>query len=457
MMFPVKFPDRKFIRVSTGFFAIIFLAVPLCTGCGKLIESPAPQITPKPAIILPSPTIFKVSTNIPVSPVSTSSPISTGVSQTATPVNLPNSTTPSTYDFQKNCLTVEDHLPGDVSLPGYLILNNNKTWITTFFELQKNRRHLSPLSPKVLYINHPENISISPNGKWIAYLESIIDESGYRTSGLKLGVMDVEGRRLDLSYWTINNQSLIGWLDTQRLVLSIPGYPIGTITILNPFNGKTQFVNSNFPNLYRKLYWEFPNQVLYNQALSDAVYYDSSRKWALFDLDTRKILWRSDETYDNIPIWSPDGTMVAIYGNFETIDHDTLGQLLIVGQDGQLISATGITQIDSFTFKNFSWSPNSQYIAAWMMLNPNKNDSVTNKNLVLMDVEKRQLAYLCIESEYTYYYPFIPPVWSPDNQFVAISVERKDNFAWDTVIIDITHNRAYKMFEYEIPIAWMVK
>ena len=90
-------------------------------------------------------------------------------------------------------------------------------------------RRASPFTAE----GYASDFSVSPDGKWLAYLDITREHNGQK--GRVLKVANAEGRHLDMAYWLINWQWIVGWRDDKTLLLFVPGYPGGDYIFLNPF------------------------------------------------------------------------------------------------------------------------------------------------------------------------------------------------------------------------------
>ena len=104
----------------------------------------------------------------------------------------------------------------------------------------------------------------SPDRKWVAYTAETYTKTrqrydysryyyyfdNYRLNSLTLEVQNAEGRKLDMSYWMVDWQYILGWLDNRHLVLSISKYPAGSVVICNPFTMEWKVFTPSLPNLW---------------------------------------------------------------------------------------------------------------------------------------------------------------------------------------------------------------
>lgn len=211
-------------RIPAVFFA--FFIIILAAACTAQ-STPAPAaIAQAPAVTITSlPSATTTATALPTAaPSETPSP-------TATTPALPSSTPPNAY--AQECITIEDDLPADLGADGALLLYGGRyasVWNNTMFHFDLMSHRRSPLPYSAV------ELARSPDGKWLAYLQLGYDGLG-RVSDRFLRVTDAEGRHLNLSYWGLNWQTLIGWQDAEHLLLHVPGQSGSNYILLNPFTG----------------------------------------------------------------------------------------------------------------------------------------------------------------------------------------------------------------------------
>ncbi len=225
-------------------------AIPITTF--TLTSTPKPTNTHVPTITL-TPTPIHTNTPTPKStkslfaqPTKSSTP-----KALLTPTNTPapSDTTTPIVSIQQKCVTIEDHFPDNINTSGSLLLYDWTTPKWSIFNFQLRQRLSSPFPTSITPFDYyPFAVSearlaeyaFSPDAKWMAYIEIAFDDSGLRTKARYLRLMSVDGRKQDLSYWSIDWQWIIGWIDNQRIALLIPGFANGTVVVLKPFTGQWQ-------------------------------------------------------------------------------------------------------------------------------------------------------------------------------------------------------------------------
>jgi len=308
-----------------------------------------------------------------------------------------------------------------------------------------------------------DDFAISPNGKWIAFLESTYDAAG-KTIGRYLAVADANGTKSELPTWSfVNVQWLIGWINDQQIALQIPGKPIGTVVTLNPFNGKVDFIPPPTSNLLDIGYGGFyPGQVLYDPSLTHVLYVDGLKweelKYVLKDLSTHQVLWEDEFSYGDIPKWSPDGKSYALFRPDHKVDplyssaREYLFQVTLEGQ------ASPLTRTQPMSQEVWSWSPNGQFIAIWLVPVDYHQSNYYTRSLNVIDLRNNSSIDYCLETDDIF--SDWPPIWSPNSQYVAIPIEVNPfewNYYWKTIIVDIQNNKAYEIMDNVVPVGWMAE
>ncbi len=139
-------------------------------------------------------------------------------------------------------------------------------------------------------------------------------------------------------------------------------------------------------------------------------------------------------------------------------------ELYSVNTEGKVTKLTHLTDYYPRVYiDDFSWSPDGHYIAFWFSFWQDTTisfDALGNRYLAVLDTTNGLVTNYCVNGEKNApigslrTYP--PPLWSPDSkQIVVQSQTSKDSF--QTVLIDIQQNRAFKIGEDLAPVGWITK
>lgn len=333
--------------------------------------------------------------------------------------------------FQRQCIEIGQK-PENADIPGVLTLFGWEKGVY-FLDLKDFTRHAFPVTSDA-YVDRYGYFR-SPDGKWLAYLEAYPDERGYLQS-VKLRLINAYGQRNLLSYWVADWQSILGWIDKDRLMVSLPGRPEGAVTIFEPFTGRWWDFSPSLSN-----YDKFNKQAFYDPTLSYAVYQDKNYHEILWDIQAQKILWKKDVKGRSDPSWSPDGKQFVLpFG-------DTLLLITREGREFPLLDLgdAGIPYSNWSAIEKLSWSPDGSRIAVWLGDPP---------ILMVINVAARQVTDLCITGSVL---P-LAPIWSTDGQYLAVDAGSKE---WwyqpDAVILSLADGYAFRVAEDVSPVGWLNK
>jgi hypothetical protein len=431
----MKMPRLHFI----GTFLLMF-SIGACSPAERLTATTGPANTLRP----PQITETKLAGNL--SPTDRSPLIE------IQPSPFPSST-PSIQLVEPLCMQIEDELRPDTALRGSLILFSRL--FKHILDLRTMNLRAFPISPDAIIRDYPpEVIAHSPDREYLAYVEIFLEDGRWKYRRLRL--LDATGNRHDLSYWSVDWQWVLGWIDNNRLAIAIPGRPDGAVTVLNPFTGVWSEILPEFPPpaaasiLYPR--WTFPIVVFYDPSLTHVAYPigEHGEGVVLYDLQADSIIWEG-KTPDRYWVfkshtleWSPDGNNLAVV--VQAIDGTD--QLILVDPDGSsktLLWASRITPGAFSIIENIAWSPNGKYIAGWL-----GTDIFGDSSLVLIDVEAETVFDLCTSTAYDSL-----PIWSPDGSQIAIEV-REEYSRGHTLIIDLNEGYAFKVADDLAPVGWLV-
>ena len=195
----------------------------------------------------------------------------------------------------------------------------------------------------------------------LAYWSGIVDASD-NISNEELVIAGANGQRLKAIPWEEGWVGPLGWLDNQRLVISLAGldldenqglYP-STLLLLDPFTGERQVLNPDFTGIYGtpKAGWDGWGGTLYDPTLTRVVYPyigdNDLYTYALWDLQKQKLVATLEAVFAGpvsidwapMPVWSPDGSHLVVKGLVEDVNGETTVATFLVTRDGQVEQLT---------------------------------------------------------------------------------------------------------------------
>ncbi len=349
------------------------------------------------------------------------------------------------------CFSLDDGPPPALDLPYRLLYRRGDRIIA--YDFQTGRRRLVVELPTGSYVLSDDDAAVSPDGRWLAFLESRFDDE-LRLKTRTLHLLSKSGRSLDMTDWPEHWQWLLGWLDTSRLMLWMPHLGRAQVTVLDPFTGAAQRLTPDLPGLTPSR-WTNPESILYNATLDRVTY--PSREWpfdfSVMDLEANRLMWVGE--VGSVPVWSPDGSTLAMA-------YSVCGDcraLITLDQKGAVTFLTDPTDPnDETSFVDvwgISWSPDSKTIAAWGEIPSPDISSTSTWNLAIVNVQGRSVRDTCLEFE-GYFYG--QTVWSPDGDWLAFADWERSPGYWTelvTTVVDLRGERAYKLRQGATPFGWM--
>lgn len=313
-----------------------------------------------------------------------------------------------------------------------------------------------------------DNMVVSPDGQWVAYLSS---PKVQKSHGVLLVVSDLHGNIVYEKNVGANRIFRIDtWLNNQTILLERYQYnpDVGIIdtplpvSILNPFTGEYDDLESNFPDMPPFFEPAFPWDVFggsgtgYDPTLTLVAYAKKAPEGSgefivLWDLQTNQVIAaiRAAPGFGNGPIWAPDGSRFisdALPSEFSTED------LYSVSRTGEVNRLTYFADLyQSVSISEYTWSPTGNKIAFWL-------DTETinmGPDLAILDLENNIITILCNQG-----LPYLRPVWSPDGQRLLVGLT--DNTFTNGVInvstylIDLSEMTIMEIAKDTFPLGWMI-
>jgi len=278
------------------------------------------------------------------------------------------------------------------------------------------------------------NSEASPDRKLYAKLEVLFDRNrgmpGLKYIGNAVQVFDARANLV--TKLTLNRSDLVWlhWLDNERLIIDTEQY--GTLLLVNPFTGEQQTLADELPDLYpyELNKTNFPwYSVVYSPDLKRVAYYSEHEDsngyflgYVLYDLNSKQILWKKASP-NNLTL-SPDGEIFTL-ATAGTIGNN---QLYLFNRSGQLKTVLD-KSLPHKPGGQFSWSPDSRYIAFW-----------NAESLMIYDRQMDWVFDTCISSNRGGY-----PLWSPDSK--QMTIVYVSEYSTQSILVDWQKKVAYKIKE----------
>jgi hypothetical protein len=403
----------------------------------NLEQTPAPVEASTPTVIQGSPTVmpemFPTGT-----PTITASP--TSVVESATPVHT---------ELVTHCIEVTAETPAMYQSSGYLVL-----W------------GLMQARPVVIDMSTGEQIalsdgwnfldwSISPDEAWIIYEEGIFENNVLLQ--VKLNLMSPDGA-------VVSTMSLEpgmvfeGWLDQERLMVSIPYDPtfvLYSLRTINPFTSEQEDIPFDFPDVYQYSPPPigFSPVSAYDPTLTRLVYAvekpDRSVGYSLWDVEDHQEILFIDGPSWYPPKWSPDGSrfIVATYVGDST---DPPIELAVIDRDGTIEQITDLHTYYPRTIGEYSWSPDGTQVAFWFSGTWWQD---AYEELMVLDISTGVITNYCVQGR-ARLKSTNAPVWSPDSTQIAIQsyAYGSDN---QVIMVDIVQGHALQLTESRDALWWL--
>ena len=410
--------------------------------------------SPEPIL---SPTVTNLPLTNPASSILTFTPSTLPIfTPSPTLSDTPESTlTPTpfvkpTSIVQESCVQVVSNLDSQLSFKGTLVVHNEDKDKTYFLNLENGqKRTFATFSPQGRF--SPQSWSweyaFSPDGKWMAYGEIYLNETGSQIIEKQVHIIAADGRRNYFPYWPNEKVDIVGWLNNDQLALYRAWGPEGEIIVLTPLTGEFITFKPTVPSKLITL-WSFLPQ--YNSTVDHVLYDVLGPGYEIWNLNSKQKVWEiqyEPNSFVPYPKWSPSGNEIAFVlpeGRTQNLYRTDL-----IGNEKQVTFLEDSYDPPYSAVDQFYWSPDGNLIAVWLKIR-NKEQ----RNLALLDIRTQEIRNLCITDDGNGYDNFDNNfiVWNANSQQFAISGTYEFN---DTVIVDIATNIAYLISENERPIGWM--
>ncbi len=429
---------------------LLVILFTILAGCSSSISVPIATYTSPGQINTTAPTnkpLFAVEASQTPSP--TPAPSATAIPPSASPTVTSPSPVSTDPQLKTNCLEVLKEQPVNLKYYGKLALQQQGAEPNSIIDLETGKGYFLPEDWAWFY-------EFSPDGKWILHYQAVDQTASNPIERLTL--MQADGKIIN-TFSSEQDWAGYGWFDNQNLAILRQYDPLSylySITLFNPFThqwGKE--LAPNYPDIYRSEISYV--STVYDPTLAFVVYpqmKNDGNAFVLWDLRKRQPLVTLP-TYDikhDEPKWSPDGEQFVV-----PIQKDAkFGQtsdFYRVQRDGKVTQLTHFANyVPHGEIHQFSWSPDSRYIAFWMTLEPSKDPI---ERLAVLDVETQEIINYCIPG--VMFDPnqnATPPIWSPEGLLQLIISNVDVNRMAHTILVDLENNVAFQLAEDQVPVVW---
>ena len=369
------------------FYSLIILALLIFAGCSRAI------IFPQATATSPAPT--------PSFP-----PLDEAIS---TPLTSPIVQAESTVTITGKCIQIEEKIPDDLVLSGVWVRNEATPYLEN---LDEHVDYIVPLEGGGLLSTRNGDMAISPDRKYLAYIDKYYDPVNNSLNRRILRIIKSSGHSLPMDYWVEDWQWIIGWIDHQNIALFTGNKEI---IILNPITGEwnkyqepswlDNINNNEYTYSYDSYYGPF-----YNPKLDRTIIKSDEKGFALRDLQSGEVIFRDTGYFSYSDFdWSDDSSILAI------ISGD--GYILNILAYDQKIAEFDVRELspDSATIWSIKLSPDGKKLIFTIF-----DHEAYGFNLYIFDISNSRISSLCTnEFELDSYGPLI---WSPDSRFIVQAI-----------------------------------
>lgn len=319
-------------------------------------------------------------------------------------------------------------------------------------------------------------IATSPDSQKFAYINQ----------KNQLLISDSDGEILEILQGTVNWTGVVAWMNDETILIQSMLIENGKIyppaSILR-YDTKTEDKFEYIPDYpdIAPLAGGVPNWgvnsftlTVYNYRFSRVVYpawnNDDDGPVILMDIENKREILRlhgNDFDYGGGPVWLKDDSafLVAVfpvykswrektYFNFtDNIPYKGGYELALISLDGKVKRLTYLTREFIAGEEGISLSPNNTKVAFWLNLNYTPADRNASRQLAILDIPSGEITNLCIPGgDFPY-----PPVWSPDENFLLVTVSNAIRNESNVYVIDLENSKAKMIAGNAIAVGWLIK
>jgi hypothetical protein len=232
------------------------------------------------------------------------------------------------------------------------------------------------------------------------------------------------------------------------------------------------FPNIN-PMISREPRWNVFRSTIavYNPLLTRVVYlayiddYGPLVLWDVINKSEIRLLQGNSYDYGGGPQWNNDGSFFyvsippiftswngKVYKNEDnSYPYKGGSELYKISDNGDLSRLTYLTAIYNAGEESISLSNNEKYISFWFNKNYIYRDTNPTTELAILDLSTNEIMSLCIKGGD---YPF-NPIWSPDSNYLAITINYPENNTYTNLLIDLINNAYYEFDQQGYVFGWL--
>lgn len=325
--------------------------------------------------------------------------------------------------------------PGEVSLPAEILAYSSAEELKLVVvkqDLTVADFDLSEINNSLL-ISDTHGITVSPDGKWIAY-QYFAPSEVLNTTSTFLSIVSVDGNKryefpikdgwvLPFSIWNDSSHLRVSEVveDTSlnELLLSLQGEKVTPEL-------------SNLPGAFQSNERDF----WVNSNLTFVMYHTEEAQWILWDLVHEQMVWQTPEEFAigyyflNGIAWAPDGTNLAFVGI--PLEEKGTGkfEIFTLTINGELRRQTYFAEhFSNYELASLKWSLNGQIL--FFTFSDKSQDVEAPSRPLILEMPSGVVFDFCINTIQTAY-----ELWSPDSSAVALIGNVADREG--LLIVDIT-------------------
>ncbi len=288
---------------------------------------------------------------------------------------------------------------------------------------------------------------VSPDLMHFAFVEWFTNTTAVNGTR-SLRVIDASGHDVTPRHWEQEWSNTGGWITPSTVAIVLRGDPKGTMVAYDPFTGDAVSLPPVFPdmNVHDPIHWYKGGPLaVYDASLTRAVYFAYDSRFVMWGIPEGEPIWTaSTDDARTPPIWSPDGTKVAVV----LASHSWAAQTLQESSSLYVVTAAGDATKIVDTRANFSpeaagilnprWSPDGTTIAFQLVFGSPSGDIV---DLATVDLVSGVATAFCLND-----FGLFAPFWSPDGRYIAGS---------DGLLVDTVSAIAYRIAPGSVPMGWL--